>query len=70
MTTCISILRGINVNGQKINKVRVQIENNLHRELLIEIATVQDKIARQKIDEFKKKHIIKFLKLFFPTFVL
>jgi|SRR5690554_880167 len=37
-------------------KERSQIENNLHKELLTEIANVQNKIARDKIEEFKNKH--------------
>lgn len=41
---------------QQQMKERILIENSLHKELLNEIATVQNKIARQKIDEFKKKH--------------
>lgn len=41
---------------QDQTKERTEIENSLHKELLNEIATAQNKIARQKIDEFKKKH--------------
>lgn len=37
-------------------KERTQIENNLHKELLTEIANVQNKVARQKIEEFKNKN--------------
>lgn len=37
-------------------KERTQIENNLHKELLTEIAYVQNKVARQKIEEFKIKN--------------
>jgi hypothetical protein len=37
-------------------KDRVQIENKLHRELLTEIAIVQNEVARKKIEEFKNKH--------------
>ncbi|MDQ0109627.1 F0F1-type ATP synthase membrane subunit b/b' [Chitinophaga terrae (ex Kim and Jung 2007)] len=41
---------------QEQTKERTQIENGLHKELLTEIANVQNKIAREKIEEFKKKH--------------
>lgn len=41
---------------QEQTKERTQIESGLHKELLIEIANVQNKIAREKIEEFKKKH--------------
>jgi hypothetical protein len=37
-------------------KERTQIENNLHKELLTEIANVQNKIAREKIEEFKSRN--------------
>ncbi len=36
---------------------RTKIENKLHKELLTEIATVQDQVARKKIEEFKQKHL-------------
>lgn len=38
-------------------KERVTIENELHKELLTEIANVQNQVARQKIEEFKQKHL-------------
>lgn len=38
-------------------KERVTIENDLHKELLTEIANVQNQVARQKIEEFKQKHL-------------
>jgi hypothetical protein len=41
---------------QEQTKERTQIENNLHKELLIEIATVQNQVAIQKIEEFKIKN--------------
>jgi len=41
---------------QEQTKVRTQIENELHKALLTEIADVQSKIAKYKIEEFKKKH--------------
>jgi hypothetical protein len=37
-------------------KNRLQIENKLHKELLTEIAIVQNEVARKKIEEFKNKH--------------
>jgi hypothetical protein len=42
---------------QQQTKERTQIENNLHKELLTEIANVQNNVARQKIEEFKNKNI-------------
>lgn len=51
-------LRDIEYKAEKEQTLeRTQIENNLHRELLSEIAVVQNKIARDKIEEFKKKHL-------------
>jgi hypothetical protein len=51
------ILRGIEYEAeQEQTKDRTQIENNLHKEVLFEIASAQNKIAREKIEEFKKKH--------------
>lgn len=41
---------------QEQTKTRTQIENNLHKELLIEISNVQNKVARLKIEEFKMKN--------------
>jgi hypothetical protein len=37
-------------------KNRVEIENKLHKELLTEIAIVQNEVARKKIEEFKNNH--------------
>jgi len=51
------ILRDIEYEAdQEQTKERTQIENGLHKELLTEIANVQNKIARKKIEEFKEKH--------------
>jgi len=51
------ILRDIEHEAEKEQiKERIQIENSLHKELLTEIANVQNKIAKQKIEEFKDKH--------------
>lgn len=51
------IIRSIEYEAeQKQIKDRVHIENKLHKELLTEIANVQNKVARQKIEEFKNKH--------------
>lgn len=41
---------------QKQLKDRVKIENELHKELITEIASVQNEVARKKIAEFKNKH--------------
>lgn len=41
---------------QKQIKERTKIENNLHKELLTEIAKVQNEVARKRIEEFKQKH--------------
>jgi len=41
---------------QEQTKERTQIENGLHKELLTEIANVQNKIAREKIEEFKSRN--------------
>jgi hypothetical protein len=50
-------LRAIEYEAEKEQaKERTQIENNLHKELLTEIAHVQNKIARDKIEVFKKKY--------------
>jgi hypothetical protein len=52
-------LRDIECEAEKEQTLeRTQIENKLHKELLTEIAFVQNKIARNKIEEFKKKHNI------------
>lgn len=42
---------------QKQLKDRVKIENELHRELITEIASVQNEVARKKIENFKHKHL-------------
>ena len=42
---------------QKQLKDRVKIENELHKELITEIASVQNEVARKKIDDFKNKHL-------------
>jgi hypothetical protein len=42
---------------QKQLKDRVNIENELHKELITEIASVQNEVARKKIEEFKNKHL-------------
>jgi hypothetical protein len=52
-------LRAIEYEAEKEQTLeRTQIENKLHKELLTEIAIAQNKIARDKIEEFKKKHSI------------
>lgn len=52
------ILRDLEYKAeQEQTMVRTTIENKLHNELLTEIATVQDKVARQKILEFKQLHL-------------
>jgi hypothetical protein len=51
------VLRDIEYEAEKEQvKMRAKIENNLHTEILTEIALVQNKIARDKIEEFKKRH--------------
>lgn len=42
---------------QKQLKDRVKIENDLHKELITEIASVQNEVARKKIEDFKNKHL-------------
>ena len=42
---------------QKQLKDRVKIENELHKELTTEIASVQNEVARKKIEDFKNKHL-------------
>ena len=42
---------------QKQLKDRVKIENELHKELITEIASVQNEVARKKIEDFKNKHL-------------
>lgn len=50
-------LREIEFEAEKEQTLeRTQIENKLHKELLTEIAFVQNKIARDKIEAFKNKH--------------
>jgi hypothetical protein len=50
-------LRDIEYEAEKEQTLeRTQIENKLHKELLTEIAFAQNKIARDKIEEFKNKH--------------
>ena len=50
-------LREIEFEAEKEQTLeRTQIENKLHKELLTEIAFVQNRIARDKIEEFKNKH--------------
>lgn len=51
------ILRDIEYEAeQEQTKERTKIENGLHKELLTEIANVQNKIAREKIEEFKSRN--------------
>lgn len=51
------ILRDIEYEAeQEQTKERAKIENGLHKELLTEIANVQNKIAREKIEEFKSRN--------------
>ena len=47
---------GIEINRETAFKTLSFIENNLHKELLTEIANVQNKIAREKIEEFKSRN--------------
>jgi hypothetical protein len=50
-------LRDIEYEAEKEQTFeRTQIENKLHKELLTEIAFVQNMVARDKIEEFRKKH--------------
>lgn len=42
---------------QKQLKDRVKIENELHKELITEIASVQNEVARKKIEDFKNKNL-------------
>lgn len=51
------ILRDIEYEAeQEQTRLRTQIENKLHKELLTEIAIAQNKIAREKIEEFKSRN--------------
>lgn len=52
------ILREIeDIAEQEQLKERTKIENQLHKELLTEIAKAQDEVAKQKIEEFKRQHL-------------